>query len=52
MRTTRRPEVWFGVFGIVAGAALLFSGLVVTSDKAQAADNGIGITILRDLPNK
>ena len=45
MSKSRRVQIWFGTLGIVAGAALLLSG-VVTSEKAQAANEGISITIV------
>jgi hypothetical protein len=49
MSKSRRGQVWFGTLGIVLGAALLLSG-VVTSEKAQAANEGISITIVRAIP--
>jgi hypothetical protein len=51
MSNSRLVHVWFGILGIVAGAAVLLSG-VFTSEKAQAANEGISITIVRTAPSK
>ena len=51
MSNSRLVQVWFGIVGIVAGLAVLCSG-IVTSEKAQAANEGISITIVHAAPGK
>jgi hypothetical protein len=51
MSNSRLVQVWFGIVGIAAGAAVLLSGMV-TSEKAQAANEGISITIVHAAPSK
>ena len=51
MSKERILQVWFGILGIAAGAAVLLSG-VLTSEKQQAPDNGISITVLHAAPSK
>ena len=51
MSNSRLVQVWFGIVGMVAGLAVLFSG-IVTSEKAQAANEGISITIVHAAPSK
>jgi hypothetical protein len=46
MSTERILQVWFGILGIVAGVAIVFSG-VLTADNTEAASDGIKITIVR-----
>ena len=51
MSKSRLVQVWFGIVGMVAGLAVMFSG-IVTSEKAQAANEGISITIAQTAPGK
>ena len=51
MSNSRLVQVWFGIVGVVAGFAMLLSG-VITADKAQAANQGISITIAHTAPAK
>jgi hypothetical protein len=44
MSHTRMLQVWFGVLGLAAGVVVLFSG-IVTSEKVEASDKGISITV-------
>lgn len=51
MSNSRLVQVWFGIVGMSAGLAVVFSG-IVTSEKAQTANEGISITILHAAPSK
>ena len=51
MSKERILQVWFGIIGIAAGAALLIPGILV-SEPAQAANEGISITIVHAAPSK
>jgi hypothetical protein len=51
MSKSRLVQVWFGIVGMSAGLAVVFSG-IVTSEKAQTANEGISITILHAAPSK
>jgi hypothetical protein len=50
MSNSRPVQMWFGIVGIAAGFAVLLSGLV-TSEKAQAANQGISITTTHAAPS-
>jgi hypothetical protein len=38
--------MWFGILGLVAGFAVLFSGVLTAEPAPQASDTGITITVL------
>jgi len=52
MSNSRLIQVWFGIVGIVAGFAVLFSGVLTSEPQAQPSDAGITITVLHAAPNK
>ena len=51
MSTERILQVWFGILGLAAGAALLLPG-ILASEPAQAANEGISITFVHTAPSK
>jgi hypothetical protein len=52
MSNSRLLQVWFGIVGIVAGFAVLFSGILTSEPQAQPSDAGITITLLQAAPSK
>jgi hypothetical protein len=52
MSKSRRLQVWLGILGMVAGFAMLFSGLLTSEPEAQASDAGITINVLYAAPTQ
>ena len=50
MSNSRLPQVWFGIVAIVAGFAVLFSGIFTSSPAAHASDQGITIKVVHAAP--
>ena len=46
MSNSRLLQVWLGVLGLVAGFAVLLSGVLTSEPAPQPSDAGITITVL------
>jgi hypothetical protein len=52
MSNSRLLQAWLGILGLVAGFAVLISGVLTSEPEPKASDAGITITVLHAGPAK